>query len=324
MSELTVCVTGSQGFIGSYIVADLLNQGYIVIGIDNYAKYGHVDRPHDGHENFTLIRHDLSYSFPKVTCDYLIAAAASIGGIKYFHDHAYDLISTNERILCNTFDYAIDAYQLGYLKRIVYISSSMVYENTKQYPTHEDQVGICPPPFSTYGMQKLMGEYYCKGASEQFGLPYSIVRPFNAVGIGEEDAIEGNTHVLPDFVYKALTASDNTLTMYGDGTQVRHYTHASDVARGVRVCMESPYYNTAFNISIGTPTSVSELAKAVWKEVHGIDPDIKHIEGFDYDVQLRSPDVSKASNMLGFQAKINLESSIEEVVRWMEGKLKIV
>jgi nucleoside-diphosphate-sugar epimerase len=326
----TVCVTGSEGFIMSYVCDDLLAAGYRVIGIDNFCKYGFIDRKHQSHENFTLIRHDLTHSFPAKeiaeigNVDYIIAGCSKVGGIKFFHKYAYDIITESERILCNTFDYAIDAYQLGYLKRIVYISSSMVYENTEQYPTHEDQVGICPPPFSTYGMQKLMGEYYCKGASEQFGLPYSIVRPFNAVGIGEEDAIEGNTHVLPDFVYKALTASDNTLTMYGDGTQVRHYTHASDVARGVRVCMESPYYNTAFNISIGTPTSVSELAKAVWKEVHGIDPDIKHIEGFDYDVQLRSPDVSKASNMLGFQAKINLESSIEEVVRWMEGKLKIV
>jgi nucleoside-diphosphate-sugar epimerase len=174
----TVCVTGSQGFIGSYICAYLLEQGYKVIGIDNYAKYGHVDRPHDDNENFTLIRHDLTVSFPKVTCDYIIAAAASIGGIKYFHDHAYELISTNERILCNTFDYAIDAHRLGYLERIVYISSSMVYENTDQYPTKEEDLFVCPPPTSTYGMQKLMGEYYCKGINQQYGVNYQIVRRY--------------------------------------------------------------------------------------------------------------------------------------------------
>ena len=317
----TVCVTGSQGFIGSYICNELLNEGYKVIGIDNYAKYGHVDRPHDKDGNFTLIRHDLSLSFPKVTCDYLIAAAASIGGIKYFHDHAYDLISMNERILCNTFDYAVAAYGLGYLKRIVYISSSMVYENTTNYPTSERETNLCPAPFSTYGMQKLMGEYYCRGAKEQFGLPYSIVRPFNAVGIGEEDAIEGNTHVLPDLVYKALTAKDNALTIYGDGSQVRHYTHASDVALGIRMCMESAFYDTEFNISIGLPTTVKELATEVWQQIHGRDPKFKHVEGFQHDVQLRSPDVSKAREMLNFEAKVMLPDSVSEVIKWMKEKM---
>ena len=89
----------------------------------------------------------------------------------------------------------------------------MVYENTEVYPTPESELLNCPPPDSTYGFQKLAIEYFCKGAWEQYKLPYTIVRPFNAVGIGEkrakldEEVLSGNiklafSHVVPDIIQK--------------------------------------------------------------------------------------------------------------------------
>ena len=176
-----VILTGSQGFIGSYVCKDLLDKGYEVIGIDNFSKYGEVSRPHDAHPNFKLINLDLSGK-PVVNInledvEYVIAGAAMIGGISYFHKYAYDLLATNERILANTFDLAIDLYKNHNLKKIVVLSSSMVFENTNQYPSEEDSIKFCPPPTSTYGFQKLASEYFAKGAFEQYGLPYTIVRP---------------------------------------------------------------------------------------------------------------------------------------------------
>ena len=157
-------------------------------------------------------------------------AKAMIGGISYFHKYAYDLLSTNERINANVFDAAIKGYKNGYVKRIIALSSSMVFEEADVYPTPENAIKTTPPPASTYGFSKLATEYFCKGAYEQYGLPYSIVRPFNCVGVGEDKALgeevitSGNvelmmSHVLPDLVNKCLKGQD-PLHILGEGNQV--------------------------------------------------------------------------------------------------------
>jgi nucleoside-diphosphate-sugar epimerase len=176
-----------------------------------------------------------------------------------------------------------------------------------------------PPPYTTYGMQKLMGEYFCQGANQQYGLPYSIVRPFNAVGVGECDSHKGETHVLPDLVYKALTAKNNSLEIYGNGEQIRHYTHARDVAEGIKLVMEKGG-TRPYNISTDVSTSVRELARLVWNKIHGVDPNFKYKEGFPCDVQKRIP-CTELAKSLGFEAKITLEQSIDEVINWMKDKV---
>src|SRR5437763_7720643 len=132
-----------------------------------------------------------------------------IGGISYFHEFAYDLLAENERILASTFDAAIASWSAGRLRRIVVMSSSMVYESATEFPTPEGAQLASPPPISTYGFQKLAAEYFARGANEQYGLPYTILRPFNCVGVGERralrdsDVMSGNiklalSHVVPD------------------------------------------------------------------------------------------------------------------------------
>src|SRR5438046_6870096 len=130
----TVILTGSQGFIGSYVADLLLKKGFKVIGIDNYSKYGRLARPHDNHPNFKLYewnlaaRDNLALPNDFMSADYIIAGAAMIGGISYFHKYAYDLLATNERILANTFDLAIGLRKTYNLKKILVLSSSMVFE----------------------------------------------------------------------------------------------------------------------------------------------------------------------------------------------------
>merc|ERR1719152_400189 len=106
-----------------------------------------------------------------------------------FHKLAYFLLSENERITCAAFDTCIEAHRAGFLEKVVVISSSMVYESSESFPSRESDLKSCPPPQSTYGFQKLACEYFAKGAWEQHGLPYVIVRPFNAVGVGERRAV---------------------------------------------------------------------------------------------------------------------------------------
>jgi UDP-glucose 4-epimerase len=334
---MKILVTGSAGFIGGYIVKDLLENGHAVVGLDNYSKYGPIRRDYDSHPNYRLIKGDCKDA-PTIRgamdgCDLVIAGAAMIGGIAYFHSYAYDLLSENERILASTFDAAIDCHKQGSLKRIIVMSSSMVFESTSLFPTPEGEQFKCPPPRSTYGFQKLASEYFALGAREQYGLPYTIVRPFNCVGIGEGRALRdpeimsGNvklamSHVLPDLILKVLSGQD-PLHILGDGDQVRCYTHGSDLARGVRLCAESPHaHNEDFNLSTDEKADVRTLAATIWREIHGERP--LHLVSdppFEYDVSFRLPDTSKAKSVLGFQAKVPLKDSVKEVTAWVRDNL---
>lgn len=333
----TILITGSQGFIGSYITREFLDERYRVIGIDNFSKYGNIIRSHDKHPNFTLIEADITKDTWQnddhlKEIDYIIACASMVGGIEYFHKYAYDLLATNERILASTFDFAIDLFKRYQLKRIIVISSSMVFENTDNYPTPESEVKKCPPPSSTYGFQKLASEYFCKGAWEQYRLPYTIIRPFNCVGIGEDIVIDskeilnGNvkimmSHVLPDLVYKIMSGQ-NPLHILGKGNQIRCYTNGKDIARGLRMALESDIaLNEDFNISSPVPTSVLELAEIIWKKLNPNKPFSYVVDKpFEYDVQKRIPDVSKIDKMLGFKTEIQLDESIDEVIEYMKMK----
>jgi len=266
--------------------------------------------------------------------DQIVAAAAMIGGISYFHEFAYELLAENERILAATFDAAIAAHAAGRLQRIIVLSSSMVYESTTVFPTPEGAERTSPPPISTYGFQKLASEYFARGAWEQYGLPFTILRPFNCVGIGERraardtDIMSGNvklalSHVVPDLVLKTMKGQD-PLHILGEGNQVRHYTYGGDLARGIRCAMESDRaVNDDFNISTAASTTVLELAETIWSKVHTDGRPFRHVSDppFEHDVQLRIPDVRKAREVLGFEAATTLDEMLDEVIPWIRDEL---
>jgi len=330
----TVLVTGSAGFIGGYVVEDLLARGHRVIGLDNYSKYGRVTRSYDGHPDYRLVEGDARdaslMSELLSECDHLIAGAALIGGISYFHAYAYDLLATNERIMAATCDAAIKAHADGRLQKVTYVSSSMVFESTTTWPSREGDERRVPPPLSSYGFQKLAVEYFARAAWDQYGLPYTIVRPFNCVGIGEGRALgevevlSGNvklamSHVVPDLVQKVLKEQD-PLHILGDGSQVRHYTYGGDLARGIVTAMEHPAaLNEDFNLSTAESTSVRELAEVIWRKVKGDDVPLRVVsdEPFEHDVAKRVPDVEKARNVLDFEATTTLDEMLDEVIPWI-------
>lgn len=336
---MKILVTGSAGFICGYVVDELLNNGHEVVGIDNFSKYGKVEKSYDKHPKYTFVEGDAkNVGLMKELvsdCDSVLAAAAMIGGISYFHEFAYDLLAENERIMASTFDAAIWAHKNKKLKRINVLSSSMVYESVTSFPTKEGSERTSPPPLSTYGFQKLACEYYCQGAWEQFKLPYTIIRPFNCVGTGEKralcdkDVYSGNvklamSHVVPDLVQKIIKGQD-PLHILGSGSQVRHYTYAGDLARGIRTCMESEKaVNQDFNVSTPVSTSVLELAEVIWKRLKPGQPfRYKSDEPFKYDVQMRVPDVSKAKSILGYEAKTDLNTILDEVIPWIEKQIEL-
>lgn len=332
-SDVRVLVTGSAGFINGYLIEELLRAGHSVVGVDNYSKYGRVSKSYDDHPHYRLVEGDARDPALLKTlidgCDQLVASAARIGGISYFHEYAYDLLADNERITAAHFDAALWAFQRGTLKKINVLSSSMVFESATRFPTPEEHLHECPAPSSTYGFQKLACEYFTRGAWEQYQLPFTIIRPFNCVGIGEGRALGGRqipsgnvalamSHVVPDLVQKVLKGQD-PLHILGSGQQVRHYTYGGDLAKGIRLCMEHPAaLNQDFNISTARATTVLELAEIIWKKVNGDRP-FRYISDapFKYDVQHRSPNVSKAKRLLGYEATTSLETMLDEVIPWI-------
>jgi nucleoside-diphosphate-sugar epimerase len=333
-----VLVTGAAGFIAGYLIPDLLAAGHEVVGVDNFSKYGPLKRTYDSHPGYRLVEGDakdaeLLRDLAR-DCDQLVAGAAMIGGISYFHEFAYELLAENERIIAATFDAAIDAHRAGQLNKINVISSSMVYESAEVFPTPEGAQLTSPPPRSTYGFQKLATEYFAAGAWEQHQLPYTIIRPFNCVGIGERRAardtevMSGNiklalSHVVPDLVQKIVKGQD-PLHILGDGEQVRHFTYGGDLAAGIRVCMESrAALNQDFNISTAESTTVHELARVIWRKINGEDRPLKlvHDQPFEHDVQMRVPDVSKAKRVLGFEATTGLDEMLDEVIPWVKAEV---
>jgi len=207
----------------------------------------------------------------------------------------------------------------------------MVYESTDHWPSREGDERRIPPPLSSYGFQKLAVEYYARAAWDQYQLPYTIVRPFNCVGVGEGralgqvEALSGNvrlamSHVVPDLVQKVLKGQD-PLRILGDGSQIRHYTYGGDLARGIVTTLTHPdAVNEDFNLSTAESTSVTELAGLIWRKIKGpgvplrLQPD----QPYAHDVQKRIPDVEKARKVLGFEATTTLDDMLDEVIPWIE------
>ena len=211
----------------------------------------------------------------------------------------------------------------------------MVYENDTSFPTKEGEELRCPPPSSTYGFQKLAVEYFARGAFQQYGLPFTIVRPFNCVGIGDRSAqgeaeiTSGDlhlamSHVVPDLIQKVFRGQD-PLRILGNGRQVRHFTYGADVARGIRHCMEQhAATNEDFNISVSQPTTILELAEMIWRTIHGLDRPFRFVcdPSFPHDVQHRSPSVEKAEQLLGFRADTPLQGILNEVISWIRKQIE--
>ncbi|GFJ78350.1 NAD-dependent epimerase/dehydratase family protein [Phytohabitans houttuyneae] len=329
-----VLVTGSAGFIGGYVVEELLRRGHEVVGLDNFSKYGPVTHSYDDNPGYRFVEGD-ARDTALVTelaadCDHFIAGAAMIGGISYFHAYAYDLLATNERIMAASCDAAIAAHRDGRLQKVTYMSSSMVFESTETWPSKEGDERRVPPPLSSYGFQKLAVEYYARAAWEQYKLPYTIVRPFNCVGVGEgralgeAEVLSGNvklamSHVVPDLVQKIVKGQD-PLHILGEGNQVRHYTYGGDLAAGIVTAMEHPAaLNEDFNLSTAESTTVLELAEVIWAKIKGPEVPFRYVsdDPFEYDVQKRVPDVTKAREVLGFEATTSLDEMLDEVVPWV-------
>ena len=269
--KMKVLVTGGVGFIGSEVVKQLLEKGYDVKVADNLSKSESSVK-----EGYEFVKVDLTEKDKTIDAfkdvDVCINMAAKIGGIGYFHKYPATILSENNKIYSNTFDAAVK----NNIKRMIYISSSMVFESTDKFPSKEEHVEKIPPPKTSYGFSKLSGEWYCRAYKEEYGLNYSICRPFNAYGINEFPREEiGYAHVIPDLIKKILSGQ-YPLELLGDGQQTRCFTHVKDIANGIITVMESKRaVNEAFNVS--SPREVKMIDGVYESPYSDLDSPFNHL-----------------------------------------------
>jgi nucleoside-diphosphate-sugar epimerase len=249
-------------------------------------------------------------------CTHVVHLAAIVGGIANFHRYPHTLLEVNTALYNSIFRAALDQQ----VDRLAYVSSSMVFEHATHFPTPEEHIAEIAPPRSAYGFSKLAGEVYCRALGDEHGLPYTIVRPFNAYGPGEmPDAEPGIAHAVPDLIRKVLSGQ-RPLRIFGSGEQTRTLTHVDDIADGIVAAMSHPAAeNEDFNISASRELTIAEIARIVWVAC-GERPDELELESqpsFEVDVQRRWPSVEKARRLLGWQAKIDVEEGIAGTVEWL-------
>jgi UDP-glucose 4-epimerase len=249
-------------------------------------------------------------------CTHVVHLAAIVGGIANFHRLPHTLLEVNNGLYNAVFRAALEAG----VERLVYVSSSMVFERASQFPTSERHLLDCPAPRSAYGFSKLAGEIYCRALHDERGLPFTICRPFNAYGPGELPEREpGVAHAVPDLISKVLSGQ-SPLRIFGSGEQTRTLTHVDDIADGIVTAMAHPAgENEDFNLSASEELSVAWIAQLIW-EACGEDPErlrLERLPSFEIDVQRRWPSVEKARQLLGWQARVELRDGLASTIDWM-------
>ncbi len=320
---MRILVTGSEGSLMQAVIPLLLKQGHEVCGVDNFARYGEIERL----RNYEFIRGDLTDTgfAAEITkgVDAVIQAAALIYGVGGFHRFPADILSKDIVLHQNILWGMVQ----NNVKHIVYISSSMVYERCETHPSREEDISHSKIPSTDYGLSKLVGERLVEAFSRQYGLDYVIWRPFNIITPHEKGESEiGTSHVFADFMKNIVVEKKTLLPIIGDGEQIRCFTWIGDVARGIADhSFSSAALNNTFNLGNPEPITMKRLAEIIYEsavehKLIGRDTEglrFETVASFDDDVLIRVPDVSKAKELLNWEPTLKVHDSIDECVRLM-------
>ena len=314
---MRILATGSEGSLMQWVIRHLLAAGHDVVGADNSGRYGYVDRPRD----YDFRQGDLcDAAFVAAVCqgvDAVIQSAAQIYGVRGFHQRAADILSNDTLLHTNLLREIAGRRNIV---RFVYISSSMVYERAQAVPTAESQVRDMPAPLTDYGLSKLVGERLCQAFGRDYGLPYTIWRPFNIITPLERASAEpGISHVFADFISKLLLHKQNPMDIIGDGEQVRCFTWIDDVAAAIaRHSFGAATLGQAINLGNPEPVTMRELAQRIFTKGQQrgiIDPAatlaFRCTASYADDVRQRVPDIALATQLLGWRPSVSLDAALE-------------
>ncbi len=301
------------------VVPRLIEQGHDVRGVDNYARYGR-EAPPDGIEFFEGDLTDRDVVRRAVRgMDGVIQAAAQIYGVAGFHRRPADILQQDTLLHGLILRESLDTS----IQRVVYISSSMVYERRPDVAREEDVPNMLVPS-TDYGLSKFMGERLSQAFAAQYDLPYTIWRPFNIIGLHESAAgyDPGVCHVFADFIQRIVHEHQNPMLILGSGQQIRSFTWIEDVADAIaRYSFSAATQNNDFNLGNPEPTTMIDLAQRIYglyHEIAGLAPDsplrFTHAPTFADDVQVRIPSVEKAQEILGWVPTVKLDEMLRRVL----------
>ena len=304
-----ILVTGSEGSLMQYVIPVLMDQGYEVIGVDNFARYGEIERK----RNYDFIRGDLTdvnfvdSLFNGKKIDGVIQAAALIYGVGGFNKYPADILS-KDIVLHQNILWAMKKYGV---KKVTYISSSMVYERCINHPSKEEDAFNSLIPSTDYGMSKLVGEKLCIAFARQYGLKYTIWRPFNIITPHEvAEKEQGLSHVFADFIQNLLIEKKNPLPIFGDGEQIRCFTWIGDIANAIgKYSFLDKTDNEIYNLGNPEPISMKDLARLIHQGKEELK--FKTVKEYNDDVIIRIPDITKASNDLNFTPTKKVKDSVK-------------
>lgn len=309
---MKIVITGSSGVVGTYLMIALNDLGHEVLGIDSYTKpsllhHGLKELKLDLLTDIDIIQQHVALFKPNV----IIANAARVGGIRYFHTYPYTILADNIAIMKNTLRLALMNHTA-----VIYMSSSMVYEQAVDFPVPELATKVIAPPISAYGLSKLVGERMCEAAYKEHWLNYIILRPFNLTAPGEVYD-RGVSHVVLDVLHQVRhPGPDNTIKIYGDGSQVRCFTSVLDLCTVVGKMLNNinAYVDEAYNVANPTTYNIASLVHVLWTKYRGSEPyKIIHEPSFKHDVEFRWPNISKLADHMGFRPSIPLENMARDI-----------
>ncbi|MDP6293252.1 MAG: NAD-dependent epimerase/dehydratase family protein [Candidatus Woesearchaeota archaeon] len=309
---MNILVTGGAGFIGREVCKQLLAKGHTVRVADNLSKTGQEPEGVEFLNGDLTLQENADKAMEGI--DVCLHLAAKVGGVGYMSQKPATILDGSLKLLSAVFEAAKKAGT----KRVVVASSSMVFADTDRFPSKESDVGEIPPPKNIYGFSKLVTEYYAKAYSEEFGVNYTIIRPFNCYGVNSYLHQEvGYANVIPDFIRKILAGG--TMEMLGDGEQTRCFTHVSDMARGFILAAESEKaVNESFNIGSNHEITMIDLANKIFA-LSGQEGtlEVKNVQEFKHDVRRRVPDNTKSKDVLGWEPTKDFDEGLKEMITWI-------
>ena len=316
-----ILITGARGFLGRYFIDFflLLNSNYLdkkchILGVDNFITAGSFGKEISSDKMYEFKEHNIIKPFKKNKSFDFIIHAAGIASPYYYKKWPLDALDVSTLGLRNVLNLA-DKHT-----RLIFFSSSEIYGNpdSSNVPTKETYNGnvSCLGPRACYDESKRMGETLIQIYAENYNVNASIIRPFNVYGPGMQKL---DYRVLPNFASKIF--SNEEITIYGDGSQTRTFCYVTDAIVGFLKVLINGKPAEPYNIGNPKPEiSMLELIKLVEK----VNPEYKidyritdYPDTYPADEPMRRcPDISKASENLNYNPKINLENGLVRFFNW--------
>ncbi|MBE9508559.1 MAG: GDP-mannose 4,6-dehydratase [Chloroflexi bacterium] len=316
---MRILVTGGAGFIGSNLVDILMEQNHEVTIIDNLSvgKASNIEH-HLANDRFHFVNASIlnvSTLERLIRQTDLIYHLAAVVGPKYVVEDPLGTIVTNVRGTENVLELAFK-----YWVKTVIASSSEIYGKSTAVPLSEDDDRLLGPTTVgrwSYSDAKAIDEYFALAYAKK-GLPITVVRYFNAYGPRLDP--RGYGSVIARFITQALQGEP--LTIYDDGEQTRCFTYIADTVEGtIRAITVHEAAGQVFNIGSNRETSVNELAQII-QQLTGSTSEIVHVPyetayGLAFEeTRRRVPDISRAREVLGFEARTPLEEGLQRTLAW--------